>query len=157
MQASLRDLCCPSCGQKRALLLVHRLNSEVFAPVPHRPNGFLRFLNDCGFSSDLIAVYWESFAVRHGKLCVRLSWKPGHIKWRLREPKKSASKLKSWNFPPKRKRKTRHLTQPARKICNQLRWALFQRPKIRFQREGMNWLPKAQRAQGYKKKFFQSK
>jgi len=34
---------------------------------------------------------------------------------------RSASKLISWNFPPKRKRKTRHLTQPARKICNQLR------------------------------------
>ncbi|MBN1599992.1 MAG: transposase zinc-binding domain-containing protein [Chitinispirillaceae bacterium] len=28
--------CCPSCDQKRALLLAHRLNSEVFAPVPHR-------------------------------------------------------------------------------------------------------------------------
>ena len=28
--------CCPSCDQKRALLLAHRLNNEVFAPVPHR-------------------------------------------------------------------------------------------------------------------------
>jgi hypothetical protein len=28
--------CCPSCGQKRALLLGHRLRDEVLAPVPHR-------------------------------------------------------------------------------------------------------------------------
>ena len=28
--------CCPSCDQKRTLLLAHRLNNEVFAPVPHR-------------------------------------------------------------------------------------------------------------------------
>jgi hypothetical protein len=28
--------CCPSCDQKRALLLGHRLREEVFAPVPHR-------------------------------------------------------------------------------------------------------------------------
>jgi len=28
--------CCPSCGQKRALLLAHRLNGEVLADVPHR-------------------------------------------------------------------------------------------------------------------------
>ncbi|MBD3321216.1 MAG: IS91 family transposase [Chitinivibrionales bacterium] len=28
--------CCPSCGQKRALLLAHRLNDEVLADVPHR-------------------------------------------------------------------------------------------------------------------------
>jgi hypothetical protein len=28
--------CCPSCDQKRALLLGHRLKDEVLAPVPHR-------------------------------------------------------------------------------------------------------------------------
>jgi ribosomal protein S27E len=28
--------CCPSCDQKRALLLGHRLRDEVLAPVPHR-------------------------------------------------------------------------------------------------------------------------
>jgi len=28
--------CCPSCGQKRALLLAHRLKDEVPADVPHR-------------------------------------------------------------------------------------------------------------------------
>jgi hypothetical protein len=28
--------CCPSCDQKRALLLAHRLNGEVLAAVPHR-------------------------------------------------------------------------------------------------------------------------
>lgn len=28
--------CCPSCGEKRALLLGHRLTTEVLAPVPHR-------------------------------------------------------------------------------------------------------------------------
>jgi hypothetical protein len=28
--------CCPSCDQKRALLLAHRLNGEVLAQVPHR-------------------------------------------------------------------------------------------------------------------------
>lgn len=28
--------CCPSCDQKRALLLAHRLNEEVLAEVPHR-------------------------------------------------------------------------------------------------------------------------
>ena len=28
--------CCPSCGQKRALMLSHRLQEEVFAQVPHR-------------------------------------------------------------------------------------------------------------------------
>jgi hypothetical protein len=28
--------CCPSCDQKRALLLAYRLNGEIFARVPHR-------------------------------------------------------------------------------------------------------------------------
>jgi hypothetical protein len=28
--------CCPSCDQKRALLLAHRLNEEVLSDVPHR-------------------------------------------------------------------------------------------------------------------------
>ena len=28
--------CCPSCDQKRALLLAHRLNNDVLADVPHR-------------------------------------------------------------------------------------------------------------------------
>jgi hypothetical protein len=28
--------CCPSCDQKRALILGHRLLNEVLAPVPHR-------------------------------------------------------------------------------------------------------------------------
>ena len=28
--------CCPSCDQKRALVLAHRLNEEVLADVPHR-------------------------------------------------------------------------------------------------------------------------
>ena len=28
--------CCPSCGQKRAILLAYRLNGEVLANVPHR-------------------------------------------------------------------------------------------------------------------------
>ena len=28
--------CCPSCGQKRALLLAHHLNEEVLSDVPHR-------------------------------------------------------------------------------------------------------------------------
>ena len=28
--------CCPSCGEKRALLLGHRLVNEILAPVPHR-------------------------------------------------------------------------------------------------------------------------
>ena len=34
---SCRQRCCrPSCGQKRSLLLAHRLNEEVLADVPHR-------------------------------------------------------------------------------------------------------------------------
>jgi ribosomal protein S27E len=34
--------CCPSCDQKRALLLAHRLNDEVLANVPHRQVGCTR-------------------------------------------------------------------------------------------------------------------
>jgi hypothetical protein len=59
--------CCPSCDQKRALLLAHRLNNEVFAPVPHRQwvltipkrlRIFFRF--DRSLLGKLCHVAWET-------------------------------------------------------------------------------------------------
>ena len=62
--------CCPSCDQKRALLLAHRLNDEVFADVPHRQWVFtiprrlrVYFRYDRSLLGKLCHAAWET--VRH--------------------------------------------------------------------------------------------
>lgn len=59
--------CCPSCDQKRALLLGHRLREEVFAPVTHRQWVFtipkrlrLYFRYDRKLLGKLCRAAWET-------------------------------------------------------------------------------------------------
>ncbi len=54
--------CSPTCDQKRALLLGHRLKDEVFADVPHR-QWFFTIQSDYEFISGLTEVFWRSSAV----------------------------------------------------------------------------------------------
>ena len=57
--------CCPSCAQKRALLLGHRLKDEVLAPVPHRQWVFT--------IPKRLRIYFRYDRSLLGKLC-RMAW-----------------------------------------------------------------------------------
>jgi hypothetical protein len=57
--------CCPSCVQKRSLLLGHRLREEVFAPVPHRQWVFT--------IPKRLRIYFRYDRKLLGKLC-RAAW-----------------------------------------------------------------------------------
>jgi hypothetical protein len=57
--------CCPSCDQKRSLLLAHRLKDEVLAPVPHRQWVFT--------IPKRLRVYFRFDRSLLGKLC-RAAW-----------------------------------------------------------------------------------
>jgi hypothetical protein len=57
--------CCPSCDQKRSLLLGHRLREEVLAPVPHRQWVFT--------VPKRLRIYFRYDRKLLGKLC-RAAW-----------------------------------------------------------------------------------
>ena len=66
--------CCPSCDQKRALLLAHRLKDEVLAVVPHRQWVFtipkrlrVYFRYDRKLLGKLCRAAWETVRDIYGK------------------------------------------------------------------------------------------